>query len=139
RRAMIAAIIRLLCDRFPDTFSRRVPRPLKVGVYADILGALGDAVRPRDLQSALRAYTSNARYLRSLSAGEFRIGLDGKATGTVTPEDEAAARARLGELGKGAAPQAKVPPAKAGPEAPAMRPTAENQKPAAPAVPKRRT
>jgi hypothetical protein len=29
-------------------------------VYADVLAALGDAIQPRDLQSALRAYTSNA-------------------------------------------------------------------------------
>jgi sRNA-binding protein len=67
RRARIAAIIELLCNRFPQTFSRRDARPLKVGVYADVLAALGDAVQPRDLQSALRAYTSNA-HLRALSA-----------------------------------------------------------------------
>ena len=60
RRARIAATIELLCDRFPQTFNRNGPRPLKVGVYADVLAALGDAVQPRDLQSALRAYTSNA-------------------------------------------------------------------------------
>ena len=52
RRARIAAVIELLCDRFPQTFSRRSPQPLKVGVYADVLTALGDAVQPRDLQSA---------------------------------------------------------------------------------------
>ena len=69
RRARIAAVIELLCDRFPQTFSRRGPQPLKVGVYGDVLAALGDAVQPRDLQSALRAYTSNARYPRALSAG----------------------------------------------------------------------
>jgi sRNA-binding protein len=72
RRARIGAIIGLLCDRFPQTFSRRDPRPLKVGVYGDALAALGDAVQPHDLQSALRAYTSNARYLRALSAGACR-------------------------------------------------------------------
>ena len=36
RRARIAAVIELLCDRFPQTFSRRSPQPLKVGVYADV-------------------------------------------------------------------------------------------------------
>jgi sRNA-binding protein len=69
RRASTGAIIELLCERFPQTFSRHSPRPLKVGVHADALAALGDAVQPRDLQSALRAYTSNARYPRALSAG----------------------------------------------------------------------
>ena len=128
RRARIAAIIELLCGRFPRTFSRRGPQPLKVGVYSDVLAALGEAVRPRDLQSALRAYTSNAGYLRVLVAGACRIDLDGKPAGTVTAEDEKAAKAKLAEFKKGASPRAQVPP----PEAPVMRPAEENQKPSAP-------
>jgi ProP effector len=118
----------LLCDRFPQTFDRNGPRPLKVGVYRDVLAALGQAVRPRDLQSALRAYTSNAGYLRVLVAGACRIDLDGKPAGTVTPEDETVAKARLAEFKKDASPREQVPP----PEAPAMRPAEENQKPSAP-------
>jgi ProP effector len=123
RRARIAAIIELLCDRFPRTFSRRDPQPLKIGIYGDVLAALGEAGQPRDLQSALRAYTSHAGYLRVLLAGACRIDLDGKPTGTVTSEDEKVANARLAE-----SPRAQVPP----PEAPAMRPIEENQKPSAP-------
>src|SRR5215468_5639214 len=118
RRAEIGATITLLCERFPQTFNRRGPQPLKVGVYGDILAALGEAVQPRDLQSALRAYTSNAGYLRALLVGACRIDLDGKPAGTVTPEDEAVAKAKLVEFKKGASPRAKMPPAK-GPEAPA--------------------
>ena len=132
RRAKVGAIIELLCDRFPQTFSRRGPKPLKVGVYDDALAMLGEAVQPRGLQSALRAYTSNAGYLRALSAGACRVDLDGNPAGTVTAEDEAVAKARLAELAKGTALPAKVPPAKAGPEAPARAPTAENPKPPAP-------
>src|SRR5215471_16165378 len=129
RRARTAAIIELLCGRFPGTFSRRGPQPLKVGVYGDVLAALGEAVRPRDLQSALRAYTSNRGYLRALSAGSYRIDLDGKPAGTVTPEDEAVAKAKLAEFKKGASPRVQVPSAgQAGPEAPAMKPAEENQK-----------
>ena len=132
RRARIAAIIELLCDRFPQTFNRGGPQPLKVGVYDDALAALGDGVQPRDLQTALRAYTSNARYLRALSAGACRVGLDGKPAGTVTPEDEAVAKARLAELAKGIAPRAKVPAAQAVPKAPPIDPAAENPNPPAP-------
>jgi ProP effector len=132
RRARIAAVIELLCDRFPQTFSLHDPWPLKVGVHADVMAALGDAVQPRDLQSALRAYTGTTRYLCSLSAGAPRIGLDGRTAGIVTPEDEAFAKKRLAELAKGPARQTKVAPAGlAAPEAPAMRPAAENQKPSA--------
>jgi sRNA-binding protein len=45
KRARIDAVITLLCENFPQTFSRRGqhPRPLKVGVYADALAALGGA------------------------------------------------------------------------------------------------
>jgi ProP effector len=127
RRARIVAIIELLCGRFPQTFNRRGSQPLKVGVYGDVLAALGEAVQPRDLQSALRAYTSNAGYLRALTTGASRVGLDGKPAGTVTPEDEAVAKAKLADK-KGASPRAQVPP----PEAPAMRPAEENLKPPAP-------
>ena len=127
RRARTGAIIELLCDRFPQTFDRNGPRPLKVGVYDDALNALGGAVQPRDLRSALGAYTSNARYLRALSAGACRVGLDGKPAGIVTPEDEAVAKKRLVEPVDETAPQVKVGPAQA-----VLQPAAENPKPPAP-------
>jgi ProP effector len=113
RRARIAAVIKLLCDRFPQAFSRRGPRPLKIGVYADVFAALSGAVEPRDLKSALRAYTSNASYLRALSAGADRVGLDGTSAGTVTAQDEAAAKERLSDQTKAHGPgtaEAKMPP-----------------------------
>ena len=77
RRARIDAVIRLLCDSFPQTFSRsgQHPRPLKVGVYADALAALGGAIPARDLKSALRAYASRASYLHALTAGAPRVGI----------------------------------------------------------------
>jgi sRNA-binding protein len=102
RRATIGAVIRLLCDRFPQAFSRggQDRRPLKIGIHADLMVALGDTVKPRDLKTALRAYTSNASYLRTLSAGAHRVGGDGTSAGTVTSEDEIVAKARLAELVK---------------------------------------
>ena len=133
KRARNAAVIELLCERFPQTFNRGGPQPLKVGIYGDVLAALGDAVQARDLQSALRAYTSNARYLRALAAGACRVDLDGKPTGTVTAEDEAVAKKRLAESVNETASQVKVALAgQAAPEVPAVRPAAENEKPAAP-------
>ena len=73
------------------------------------------------------ASTSDARYLRALTAGAPRIGLDGKPAGTVTPEEEAVARRRLAESVKREARQATVPPAQA-----VFEPAAENPKPPAP-------
>jgi ProP effector len=138
RRARTAAIIELLCDRFPQTFSRRGPQPLKVGLYDDALSALRGAVEPRDLKSALRGYTSNSRYLRALSAGAVRVDLNGEPAGAVTAEDEAVAKKRLADSVKETTPSAKLAPTgKAPPEAPAEKPTAENHKSSAPSAPKR--
>jgi len=108
RRARIDAVIRLLCDSFPQTFScgGQHPRPLKVGVYADALAALGGAIPARDLKSALRAYTSRASYLHVLTAGAPRVGIDGEPAGAVTPEEEAVAKARLAERAEGGTPAA---------------------------------
>jgi ProP effector len=132
RRARVAATIKLLCERFPQTFSRRDPRPLKIGMHADLRAALDGTVEPRDLKSALAGYTSSARYLRTLSAGASRIGLDGKPAGTVAAEVEAVAKARLAELAKATAPRAKVRAAQAVTKASPIEPAAEN-----PPAPKR--
>jgi ProP effector len=115
-----------LSDQFPQTFSHRDPRPLKVGIHADVLTALGDAVQALDLGFALRAYTSNTRYLGALSAGASRIDLEGKPAGTVTAEDEMVAKRRLVESTKHAGPLANVPPSgQIGPEPSAVPPPAE--------------
>jgi sRNA-binding protein len=71
-------------------------------------------------------------YLRALTAGTPRIGLDGKPAGAVTPEEEAVAKARLAELAKGIAPRTKVPAAQAVPKASSIEPAAESQKPPVP-------
>jgi sRNA-binding protein len=89
-------------------------------------------VQLRDLKSALGAYTSNARYLRALTGGAPRIGLDGKPAGTVTPDDEAVARRRLAESVKREARQPTVPPAQAVPKVSPIETAAENPKPPAP-------
>ena len=143
RRARIDAVIRLLCESFPQTFSRsgQHPRPLKVGVYADALAALGGAIPARDLKSALRAYTSRASYLHALTAGAPRVGIDGEPAGAVTPDEEAVAKARLAELAKRVVPAviaAKGPPTPhTGPKTPAPPPVTEVPKATAPAEPKR--
>jgi ProP effector len=99
-------------------------------MHADLLAALDGTVEPRDLKSALAGYTSNARYLRALSAGASRIGLDGKPAGTVAPEVEAVAKARLAEVAKATATRQKVL-AQAVPTSP-IEPAAENPRPPAP-------
>jgi hypothetical protein len=84
----IAAVLELLAERWPATFSmydnRR--RPLKIGVHLEILAALDGAVTADELSIALRYYVSNRVYRSRLIVGGPRIGLDGAPAGVVTPE-----------------------------------------------------
>ena len=142
RRATIGAVIRLLRDRFPQAFTGRGQprRPLKVGIHADLVTTLDGAVRHRELRAALRAYTSKPSYLRALLAGAGRVALDGSPAGTVTSDDEAAAKARLAELTNPAplrtveantSPSAQMAPTTS---PPSVTPPAQ---PSAPSAPKR--
>jgi ProQ/FINO family len=89
--------IALLAERWPACFHvfERRRRPLKLGIHLEILAALDGAMTPAELTSALRRYTGNHCYLRRMSTGAARIGLDGNPTGTVSTEEAAAAAARL--------------------------------------------
>jgi sRNA-binding protein len=105
KRAKVREIIQLLCARFPEVFSAsKQRRPLKIGIHADVVPALGGEVRERELKSALRAYTSSASYLRSVVGGASRFGIDGHPAGTVTAEEQAHAKAKRTELVKHAYP-----------------------------------
>jgi sRNA-binding protein len=141
-RATIGAVIRFLCYRFPQAFTGRGQprRPLKVGIHGDLVTALDGAVSPRALKAALRAYTSKPSYLRVLVAGTARVSLDGSPAGTVTSDEETAAKARLAEIANPAqactldantSPVTQVAPA---PSAPSPAPPAQ---PTAPPGPKR--
>jgi ProP effector len=109
-------VIDLLAERFPACFARYEARrkPLKVGIKADILAALGGAITERELSIALRIYTSNEVYRRRLVEGAARIDLKGEPAGAVTPE-----QARRWEP----KPQTKAAPApKQASQAKAMKP-----------------
>jgi ProP effector len=85
----VSAVLELLAQRWPQTFAiheaRR--RPLKIGIHNDILAALGGAITPAELSTALACYTANLGYLRKLRrAGAARIDLNDKPAGEVTPE-----------------------------------------------------
>jgi sRNA-binding protein len=87
------------------------------------------------------ASLSRAGYLRVLTAGTPRIGIEGEPAGAVTPDEEAVAEARLAELAKRAAPTSvpakTTPAAQTELETPAQTSAAEVPKALAPAEPKR--
>jgi ProP effector len=97
RAEIAAAAIALLAEQFPKCFAvyERRRRPLKVGIYGELLAALDGAITERELHAALGVYTSNLEYLRTLVAGAARIDLNGTPVGTVTREEAEHAKERL--------------------------------------------
>ena len=91
-----AAVLELLCAQFPRCFFHDEARrqPLKVGIHNDVLLALGDAVTPSELATALQIYVNNRIYQSRLRPGGTRIDLNGEPGGTVTVGQAAFARAK---------------------------------------------
>jgi hypothetical protein len=85
------ATIELLAEAFPNCFSlyEQRRRPLKLGIYNDILERLAGVVTPDELKPALRYYCDNNIYRRRLLAGAWRYDLDGAVSGAVTKDEEA--------------------------------------------------
>ncbi len=69
----------------PELFGDE-PRPLKRGIYEDLLAAHGDGVVADELKAALALHTRSTRYLNALASGQPRRGLDGQAVEPVAPE-----------------------------------------------------
>ena len=90
-------LIDRLCAAFPDVFHRRTPKPLKIGLGEELMALAGvhpafvDLTRTR-IRRALKVYTGAPAYRKALAKGGPRYGLDGQATGEVTPEQQTFAR-----------------------------------------------
>lgn len=92
-----------LIELWPELFSRETPKPLKVGIFDDLMQDI--AVRelafgPVALRAALAAYAQTPRYCRVLAAGGTRYDLKGQPCGEVTPDEQSKAEARLVALKK---------------------------------------
>jgi hypothetical protein len=74
----VEAVILLLQEKWPGCFSihERNRRPLKVGIFTDIVKELDGAVTHVELTTALRCYTANRQYLKKILTGADRIGED---------------------------------------------------------------
>jgi sRNA-binding protein len=95
----IRGIIALLAERFPRTFFvvGKNRKPLKVGIYYDLVADLRDEVSERALSLTLYYYTNEVGYLKSTKQDRPRFDLNGDVAGKVTDEEELYARGRLAE------------------------------------------
>jgi ProP effector len=124
RAAQAAEIIAILAERFPAAFVvyARRRKPLKTGIFDDLLTATAGRIPADALKGALQCYTRHFDYLRACREGTARINLDGKPAGVVT-EKEAAWAAACAENQRrrrqvAQPPRAQVQP----PSAPALAP-----------------
>jgi ProP effector len=96
KRRRTKAVITVLAAKFPKCFA--VPdahrRPIKVGIDADLLAALGGSIRRTELIRALAMYCSSEGYLERMLTGAWRVDLEGKPAGAVSAEDEKHAKAK---------------------------------------------
>jgi hypothetical protein len=95
-----AGILPVLVKCFPRAFfpSGRVCRPLRIGIFEDLNAVLPLEIDRAELKACLGLYTGQPGYLRELKPGAIRVGLNGRATGRVSPKEAASAAARLQKL-----------------------------------------
>jgi ProP effector len=96
KRARTKAIIAVLVAKFPKCFAMQDTRrrPLKVGIDADLLAALGGSIRQTELIRALAMYCSSDGYLERVLTCAWRVDLEGKPAGVVSADDEKHAKSK---------------------------------------------
>ncbi|CDI04636.1 putative Fertility inhibition FinO-like protein [Candidatus Competibacter denitrificans Run_A_D11] len=111
-------LIDRLCAAFPDLFHRRTPKPLKIGLGAELMAlagvhpALADLTRTR-IRWALKVYTGAAAYRSALAKGGPRYDLAGQPAGEVTPEQQAFAQSPRARKPATAAAESTASPTRA--------------------------
>lgn len=78
-------VLQQLADWYPQLFGEQ-PRPLKRGIYADLLAAQPESLDAEGLKAALALHTRSTRYLSSVAAGQARHDLAGQAVEDMAPE-----------------------------------------------------
>ncbi|EJA1204215.1 ProQ/FinO family protein [Escherichia coli] len=87
-----------LIELWPELFNREAPKPLKVGIFDDMMQDIatrGMKFGPGTLRAALASYAQCPRYYRALIAGGARYDLKGQPCGEVTPSEQQDAEIRL--------------------------------------------
>ncbi|EFD0038407.1 TPA: ProQ/FINO family protein [Escherichia coli] len=106
-----------LIELWPDLFNREAPKPLKVGIFDDMMQDIatrGMKFGPGTLRAALASYAQCPRYYRALIAGGARYDLKGQPCGEVTPQEQQDAETRLMALNERRKRQRQAAKEKAG-------------------------
>jgi len=76
----VPPVLKLLCQKFPKAFDLKVRKPLKIGIYQDVLEAFegNPEITPESLATAIRYYSKGFRYQINIIMGLHRINLEGE-------------------------------------------------------------
>jgi sRNA-binding protein len=78
-------VLERLFELYPQLFGARF-RPLKLGIYQELLAAHGDEFKADDLKLAMGLHARSTRYLECVAAGHPRHDLQGNPVEPVAPE-----------------------------------------------------
>lgn len=88
----------LLEGLWPDAFSFSEARPLKIGLYDDLVADAEKRGLPfsrEELKAAVTLYVESYPYVLAMSTGMIRFDLNGQPSGETTESDREWARVRL--------------------------------------------
>jgi len=74
-----------LAELYPQLFGAHF-RPLKIGVFQDLMARHGEEFKKEELKVALGLHTRSTRYLESAAANEMRCDLEGQPVEPLAPE-----------------------------------------------------
>lgn len=95
-RAANQAAVDLICQTYPNTFSRDAVKPLKIGIQDDLMA--DDKLPQGKIKRALASYVRSPLYYKALQSGAPRVDLQGEPAGEVTPDQAEHAKAMLAKL-----------------------------------------
>jgi sRNA-binding protein len=78
-------LLQRLWELHPRLFGARF-RPLKLGIFEDLMARHPGAFQKEDLKQALGQHVRSTRYLEAVAGGDLRHDLDGNPVETVAPE-----------------------------------------------------
>lgn len=96
RRPSGVECLALLAKEYPDLFRPDNPKPLKLGIHADMRSDCG--LSGAKIRRGLREWTRHVNYLSTLAEGGPRYGIDGKPCGEISEAAIEGAREKLGAL-----------------------------------------
>lgn len=74
-----------LAELHPRLFGPR-PRPLKLGIFEELVAAHPGTLVPEELKQAIGQHVRSSRYLQAVAEGQPRCGLDGEPVEPAAPE-----------------------------------------------------